>query len=362
MAESDSGNNNNVLWEHGKKLCLYVFQLMFGGGLIYFLFHDKVPVIVDCLSHFNFSWLLLAIFLYYLHLFVGAWRWYMLARVLKFKLTLWEAICLTMKAFFFSLVIPGGAIGGDLAKVAFLSKRATKGTKVEGAFTILMDRIIGMIALFALAILLTIIATPIIMSIDAPELYEMCRISNRPELIFRCKCAVIAGVLFLCLAGLASCFVMFMHRQLEKLMVVRWGINLLNRFSHGAFARMTAAIDLYRSAPGMLFNMVMISVFLVHLNLVIVVFCLMKGLGVDIVKPLAMVTGVILGNIAGLIPFTISGVGLRDYTIVKFMEASGAAMGQANTTAVLFTSLIIFANISCGVFFFLEKKRKKQQE
>ena len=232
-----------------------------------------------------------------------------------------------------------------------------------------MDRIIGMIALFALAIILTVVSIPLIMSIDAPELYDIiCEaakkvfgFANKQEIIYWGKRLVIGGVLLLCLTGLLACFVMFMHRRLEKLAPVRWGIALINRFSHGAFARMTAAIDLYRNQPGLLFNMVAVSLVLVHLNLVGVVFCLVEGLGVAITRPLALLTGVILGNIAGLIPFTISGVGFRDYTVVKFTEACGASLGQANAAALLFTALIIFANISCGIFFFIDRKPKQQE-
>ncbi|MDD3118349.1 MAG: lysylphosphatidylglycerol synthase transmembrane domain-containing protein [Victivallales bacterium] len=354
--------NNGSRRQYAPKVVWYIFQLALGAGLIYYLFHDKMSDIIHNLDHFRFIWLVPAVCLYYLLLFVGAWRWYLLARVLNFRLTLWDAVSLTMKAFFCSLVIPGGAIGGDLVKIGFLAGHAAKGTKVEGAFTVLMDRIVGMIALFVLAIILTLVSIPLLMSINAPELYAMCGLSHDPQLIYRGKCLLIVGILALCLAGLAACFVMFMHRQLEKIPLIRWGINLANRISHGSFARTTAAIDIYRHNPRLVFNTVIISVFLVHLNLVAVVFCLAMGLGVKIVKPLALVTGVILGNIAGLIPFTPSGVGFRDYTIIKFVEACGATGTQAGATALFFTSLIIFANISCGIFFLLGRRSSRRGE
>ena len=60
-------------------------------------------------------------------------------------------------------MIPGGAIGGDVVKMGVLSKRTSPGAKMEGAFTILIDRIVAMIALFALALLLLVPAVPVLM-------------------------------------------------------------------------------------------------------------------------------------------------------------------------------------------------------
>ena len=54
-----------------------------------------------------------------------------------------------MQGYFFSLVIPGGAIGGDVAKMGLLARRSQPGSRAEGVFTVVMDRVIGMIALFA---------------------------------------------------------------------------------------------------------------------------------------------------------------------------------------------------------------------
>ena len=128
--------------------------------------------IAENFKHFDYRWIVPAFILYVFHMFVCGWRWYMLLKVLKFKIKLWEAICLTFKAYFCSLVIPGGAIGGDLAKIGFISVRAPKGTKVEGVFTILIDRITGMLALFITAIVLTLMSIPLLMNVDMPELYK----------------------------------------------------------------------------------------------------------------------------------------------------------------------------------------------
>lgn len=58
---------------------------------------------------------------------VCTWRWHRLTRILQVKLSGFEALSLTMQGYFFSLVIPGGAIGGDVVKMGVLTKRSRAG-------------------------------------------------------------------------------------------------------------------------------------------------------------------------------------------------------------------------------------------
>lgn len=345
--------------ETGKKIFWFIFRIALAVGIITFLIHNKIGQIAENLKDFNYWWLLPAFGGYYIHFLIGSWRWWKLTQVLDYKLSYWEALNLTMKAFFFSLVIPGGAIGGDLAKVGFLTSRSEKGKKVEGAFTILMDRITGMLALFALAIVVTIVSIPLLMEVNTPEIYKMCGLEDCPDVIRTFKYIAIAGIIGLCLSGIMACVVLFMHRQLEKIPLIKKLFNWIDSHSHGTVSRMEAAIDLYRDKLGLLSGMVVLSLFFIHLNMVFIVFCLCKGLGMCLAKPLSLLSAVILGNITGLIPFTPSGIGFRDYTIIKLLEVGGAHLDKAQSAAILFTALIITANISGGLFYIFCSKKKK---
>ena len=120
-------------------------------AIIWWLISKHYDTFVDNLSNINYWWIIPAALAHVSHMFVCSWRWYKLALVLGIEITFTEAVALTMKGYFFSLVIPGGAIGGDVAKIGFLNKHTAEDAKAEGVFSILMDRMTGMAAMFSLA-------------------------------------------------------------------------------------------------------------------------------------------------------------------------------------------------------------------
>ena len=126
-----------------KKFFWFFVKLAIAGGIVAYLAFKNPTEIIDGFRSFNYIWLVPALLFYLLHMLVCAWRWHRLTRILGVRLSGFEALSLTMQGYFFSLVIPGGAIGGDVVKMGVLSKRTRPGAKMEGAFTILMDRIVG---------------------------------------------------------------------------------------------------------------------------------------------------------------------------------------------------------------------------
>lgn len=75
-------------------------------------------------------------------------RWYLLARVVDPRFTLRAALLLGFIGNVFNMVIPG-AVGGDLIKAAYLVKMHVK--KTQAIASMVIDRIIGLLALFTLA-------------------------------------------------------------------------------------------------------------------------------------------------------------------------------------------------------------------
>ena len=75
-------------------------------------------------------------------------RWYLLARVVDPRFTLRAALLLGFIGNVFNLVIPG-AVGGDLIKAAYLVRMHVK--KTQAIASMVIDRIIGLLALFTLA-------------------------------------------------------------------------------------------------------------------------------------------------------------------------------------------------------------------
>ena len=222
---------------------------------------------------------------------------------------------------------------------------------MEGAFTILMDRIIGMIALFLLALILLLPAYGLLCLIPIPGVADSARLCWLP--------AAIIGVV--CCSGLAASTVIFFHRSVEKFAPVGFLMKKADEKTHGMVSRMTAAADIYRKSWSELCKLILLSIAGVHLMTVVPLGCILHGLGIEY-SPLVLVTAVTIGNIIGLIPIFPSGVGGRDVTIIGILTAGGIAAADAGTAQLLYTLIVLSANLIGGVFFLFDPGRKKTRE
>ena len=326
-----------------RQLAGFILKFALAGGIIAYMLRDPHEI-VDGFRTFDLRWLLPAMVAYGAHMVVCAWRWRRLALMLGVRLGAMEALSLTMQGYFFSLVIPGGAIGGDVVKMGVVSKRAPSGGKMEGAFTVLMDRIVGMIALFALELAILLPAVPILLQVSIPNF----PLDERTRRL---------GILLLALLGItgiaASC-VIFFHRVLEKLpgvgATMRWG----DRITRGMVSRLTAATDVYLRNWRELLGLIAASIPFVHLMTVLPFGFLLAGLGIPF-RCFDIVVAVTIGNIIGLIPLFPAGVGGRDVAVITLLAAAGIAPAEAKTAQLLYTAILLFFNLAGGIFFVFDR-------
>jgi len=326
-----------------RQLLGFFLKFALAGGIIAYMLRDPAGI-VEGFRAFDLRYLIPAMAAYGSHMVVCAWRWRRLAMLLGVKLGAAEALSLTMQGYFFSLVIPGGAIGGDVVKMGVVSKRAPAGGKMEGAFTVLMDRIVGMIALFALELAILLPALPILMNVTVPDL-PLDAGAKR------------LGVLLLALLGLAgigaSCAIFF-HRGLERIpgvgALMRWG----DRITRGMVSRLTAATDVYLRNWRELLGLIAASIPLVHLMTVVPLGFLLAGLGIPF-RCFDIAVAVTIGNIVGLLPIFPAGVGGRDVAIITLLVASGIPAADAKTVQLLYTAILLFFNLTGGIFFVFDR-------
>ncbi|MDD4818373.1 MAG: lysylphosphatidylglycerol synthase transmembrane domain-containing protein [Victivallaceae bacterium] len=334
-----------------RKLLWLVLKFGLAGGIIWYLIASHAADFQTALHNFNYYFLIPAGIAYFSHMVVCGWRWYLLAKVIGVPLSLPEAVAVTMQGYFWSLAIPGGAIGGDFARVAIIAKRVPKGGKAEGVLSILMDRIVGMVALFVLTILLVAVSIPQLMNVSI----------NGVELSFGLKIAGIIGLVGMCLAGIAAMLVLFFHNSLRRITICDrlfvWG----DARSHGMISRMTAAIDLYAKDWKLLAFLTVVSVFLIHLMTVVAVAFLVCGVGDGRLPVLAVITAVTIGNIVGLLPLTVSGLGLRDATILILLKAGNMSDETAATVPIMYSCLILAFNIFAALFFVFDGGGKRER-
>ena len=329
-----------------KKYLGFTLKIAVAAGIVGFLFRNPREI-VDCFRHFDFRYLAPALVCYGAHIFVCAWRWRELAKIIGVHFRPLEAVSLTFQGNMFSLVIPGGAIGGDVVKMGAVTRRSATGSKTEGAFTVLMDRIVGMIALFSLELAILVPAIPLLMRVSFPEL----------ALDARTKQLGILLLALLAVAGLAASGVIFFHRFIEKIppfgRLMRWGDNV----THGTVSRLTAATDTYSASWRKLVLLTLASIFFVHLMTVLPMCFLLAGLGLEF-RIFDVIVAVTIGNIIGLLPIFPGGVGGRDVAAVTLLAAAGIDVPDAKTAQLIYTALILFYGLLGAVFMVCDPGRK----
>ncbi len=330
-----------------RKIFGFLLKFAIAAVAVWFLLPRDPQSLKNAFAGFSLLWLIPAGAAYVFHMFVVGWRWKKLTSILGVELPGMEAYSLTFQGYFFSLVIPGGAIGGDVIKMGVFSKRTKEGAKAEGAFTVLMDRIIGMISLFLLTLVLLPFAVPLLMRVKVPGIEK----SFNP--------ALIAAFALLCLAGLCASCVIFFHRTIRKVKFFDRLMQTADKISRGLFSRMTAATDVYAYHWKNLSFLVVIGIFLVHIMTVIPLFFLFAGMGVRY-SVFAVIVAMTIGNIVGLLPFLPAGVGGRDLATVIILTASGIPAAQGTCAMLIYTTILLFFNLLGGVFFVFDSGRKQE--
>ena len=298
-------------------------------------------------SGLNWFWLAAAFLLYLVHLFVNAWRWRLLLAYRRIPCSLFSAFSLTTQSFFFSLVMPGGAIGGDVIRAGFLAYRVPKGQKFDGVFTILMDRFTGMIGIFLTVFLALPFAWRYLDGTDP-----------------RAKLLTFA-LLGASAAGLLAAVVIFLHGQLEKLAFFRWGEELGAKLTRGFSTKLLNALDSYNGATKEIVWCVIASILGVNFVLGLCFYCVCLAFSTSLAPLFApIVAAITVGNIAGLIPLTMSGIGLRDYFVAAILGAALAELPDCPVAALaptlVMTGVIIAGGLFGGFFFLFDNAYKNK--
>ena len=134
-----------------KKILLTLLQLGITAGILWLVFHDpaKRSAMLGAIRNASPLWLLLGIGVYGAVEVVAAVRWHLLLCVQGIRLPGTRLARLLMIGVFFNFFVPGGT-GGDLVKTFYLLKE-TPGKAAQALLSVLVDRIIGVLALVILA-------------------------------------------------------------------------------------------------------------------------------------------------------------------------------------------------------------------
>ena len=134
-----------------KKFLGVVLQLAVTGAALGFVFHDprKRAQMAEACRHADWRWLAVGLGVYGLVETLAVVRWQLLLRIQGFRLGWARATGILFVGEFFLTFTPG-LVGGDAIRIFYLVKDAPEKT-VDAVTVVVMDRIMGLLALICLA-------------------------------------------------------------------------------------------------------------------------------------------------------------------------------------------------------------------
>ncbi len=277
-----------------------------------------------------------------IQILLTAVRWNILLEAQEIHLPFSRALSLTMQGIFFSLCMPGGAVGGDVVKAAFLVRETRSGQKLNGVTSIFIDRVTGMMALFLLGV--------VIMSICLKQILNF-----PPETMW--PILILYGI---SIAGLGAGVALFLQDLLFRIPLTAKLLDFADRICRGRIRPILNSVAVYRKKPEKLAAAFFLSLFLSHPLLILGMILAALGVaGTFSVIPGAVLASV-TGSIAAAVPVTPGGLGTRDKITQLILEMKGMDFTDASMTPLLYTLSLIAVSL-CGALFFLMDSRSKKE-
>lgn len=254
-------------------------------------------------------------------------RWWYLLRKVEIPTPFAEVFRLTFIGFFFNNAVPG-LTGGDLVKAFYISRQAT-GARVRAFMSVLVDRLIGLIAL---ALLAGIVVLPSLGDTD-----------------LRAAATIVWGFLGACVVF----GVLFLSRRLRKLARLD---RLAGKLPFASTIKEVArGVLIYREVPGAVALGLALSL-MNHLALTFIAVGIGSALGIEIPVSRYFILFPVCMMLAS-IPALPGGWGVREGAFLIFFTAVGVPGTQAVALSIIFGLTQLFWSLLGGVLFLLRPDR-----
>jgi hypothetical protein len=134
-------------------LVLLMKVLVSVGLLVFFFTRIHIERFFNTFASADFSYIVLALVVYFLSQFLSTLRWEVLARPLGFKKPFMVFLNFYLIGMFFNLFAPG-TVGGDVSRIYYLARdeegereKNWGGATLNAAVSVFVDRVIGMMVL-----------------------------------------------------------------------------------------------------------------------------------------------------------------------------------------------------------------------
>jgi uncharacterized protein (TIRG00374 family) len=272
--------------------------------------------------------LLTGFLIFFVCLLLCAYRWQLLLRAQDLNLSFGRVLMLYFVGNFFNTMLPG-VTGGDLVKAIYAAHEAPH-KKTAAVSTVVIDRIVGLIALILLTVVIMLIRLPLFLS--SPPM----------------KIALVLNMSLLVVTILGF-FVLFRRNLLEH-----WAFfkRLEERTALGEIiGKAYNAFHVCMTHPVLLAKTLLISV-INHLTYVVMIYFMGRALGINL-SFFDYVTAFLIINAVAAIPLTPGGMGVREGMAIFILAVFGiAAAGAFSISITIYASIIGWGLISGVVYLF----------
>ena len=318
-----------------KKKLLALLQLILGIGLITFLFlrireKGDLSKFADVLRSAADNWplLLLGFSFFFACLLLCTYRWKLLLEAQDLRLSFGKVLVLYFVGSFFSTLLPG-VTGGDVVKAIYAAREAPH-KKTAAVSTVVIDRLIGLLALIVLAVIIMLARLPLFLSCAPMKM----------ALAFNSVLLVAASV------GL---FVLFRHNLLE-----RWPFfkRLEERTALGEIiGKAYSAFHVCMTHPSLLAKTLLLSA-VNHVCFVVMIYFIGIGLGIRL-SFIDYMTAFLIINAVAAIPLTPGGLGTREGAAIFILAVFNVPAPSAFSLSILiYASLVMWGLLSGIVYLF----------
>jgi hypothetical protein len=278
------------------------------------------------------AWFGLALLCFGMVCLLGTLRWQRILRVQGLDIGFARTSSIFFIGHFFNAFMLGST-GGDLIKAWYVAHE-THHKKAEAVTTVVVDRLIGLLALFLIAL--------IMMTIFHQRVFEDRRLVWFAIFTLAVVLATVLGTIIGFWKGFADRFP-WLRRTLERLP------------KYEMLQRMVAAYRTYASHPAVLLQTLLYS-FGVHVASMLVIVCVAQGLQItaaDIVDYFLYLP--IIGTLSA-VPISFSGFGVREGMYVQMFAQVNMPAVQALTLSLLGYIVGLVWSIVGGGFFLTHRK------
>lgn len=275
-------------------------------------------------------WVIAAFFCFVPTLLVVSWRWRMLLGVHGVHLRFWRVFELTMIGQFFSLV-GVGTTGGDVVKI-FYAARAVPQRRAAVAFTVVVDRVIGLVALLLFGVALSLPNLNLFLS------HHDTKYATAAFYVF-----ALGGVT----ASVLACVGPFLMKSrslravIKKLPFIHRLSSLFMAYEHTAKALGTNFLALAGSLPS-------------HVSVMMMGYCLLRAMDIQPMPNFFIICAIIaMVNMLIALPVSVSGVGVRETLFIMFFALVDIDKAQAVSFSLTFFGLNILWSMIGAPFYLL---------